>query len=629
MTAQTMKATTMKDHAMMQRAWTTKAALGAGLSLAAMISAQPALAAPAHSSNAMINLVRLLVAQGTISKAKGEELINEATREAEEARAEEIAAATEAARAAVGAAQAPQMAAAQPASPGAAPAAAATQVASAMPAAPAGTIRVPYIPAVVRNQIRDEIKAEVMKEAKAEGWASPGEAAPDWTRRVTLGGDVRLRTQSNFYSRFNSNLIPNFSSIVASGPINLLSGNIPFLNTTVDKYGLALLRARFNMDVKITDRITAGFQIATGNDANPISQKITLGSDWYKRNIYLSKAYVSAKLNDWASVTGGRFAVPFMSSDLQFGPELSMEGLYGEVTMKNRAFGHADFKLRGGAFPVDFGSANFPDASTTKVRTPEKWLLAGQIETDWKFGNNAKLELAAGYFDYTNVAGRLSTPCPLGYGVTQCSTDGFSPYFVQGGNSLFQMRNLVDSAGNSVNGPQLLGLVQKFHVLDLIGTLHIPISDKTEFTLTGDYLNNLAFNRARACRYGEAGEPVNNGGAGGSGNICDPVVANRTPYVAGRQGFQILASVGQPVPNAWGEWRAFAGYKYLASDATLDAFTDPDFHLGGTNAKGFVLGGQFGLAHNVRAGARWLSANQVSGDPLAIDVLQVDLTVSF
>lgn len=618
MTDKPMKATMMKDHPMMHRAWTVRAALCAGLSLA---GAQPALAAPAHSSNAMINLVRLLVAQGTISKAKGDELIAEATREAEEAHAEEIATATAAARAAVGSAPAPQLAGAAPDT--------GTQVAVATPPAPAGTIRVPYIPAVVRNQIRDEIKAEVMKEAKAEGWASPEQAAPDWTRRIVLGGDVRLRTQSNLYSRFNSNLIPNFPSIVAGGPLNLLSGNIPFLNTTQNKYGLALLRARFNLDVKISDRITAGFQIATGNDANPISQKVTLGSDWFKRNLYLSKAYVTARVTDWASVTGGRFAVPFLSSDLQFGPELSMEGLYGELTARNRAFGHADIKLRAGAFPIDFGSLNFPEASTSKANSPQKWLLAGQIETDWRFGDKAKLELAAGYYDYTNVAGRLSTPCPLGYGVTQCSTDGFSPYFVQGGNSLFQMRNLVDSAGNAVSGNQLLGLVQKFHVLDVIGTLHVPISDRTEFTLTGDYLRNLAFSRARACRYGEMGEPVNNGGAGGSGNICDPVVANRTPYVAGSQGFQILASVGQPVPNARGEWRAYAGYKYLASDATLDAFVDPDFHLGGTNAKGFVLGGQLGLARNVRAGARWLSANQVSGDPLAIDVVQVDVTVGF
>ena len=625
--------TMMKDHAMLQRQWTRKAALLLGLSCTAVLGASPALAA-AHSSNAMINLVRLLVAQGTISKDKGDALIAEATREAEEARAEEIVVAANAARAAVGAgagaAGAPQMAGAGTAAAAGTPAAAAgTQMAANLPPAPTGTIRVPYIPDVVRDRIRDDIKADVMREAKAEGWASPGEAAPDWTRRVTLGGDIRLRTQSNFYSRFNSTLIPNFPTIIANGPINLLSGNIPFVNTTVNKYGLALMRARFNMDVAITPAISAGFQIATGNDANPISEKATLGSDFFKRNIYLTKAFVSAKVTDWASVTGGRFGNPFYSSDAMFGPELSMEGLYGEFTLRNRALGHADFKLRGGAFPLDFGSSNFPDVSTIKQSTPQKWLLAAQVETDWRIGAKSRFDLAAGYYDFTNVAGRLSTPCALGYAVTQCSTDGFSPYFIQGGNSLFQMRQIVDAAGNPVNGNQLLGLVQKFHVLDVIGTLHVPVGPGTEFSLMGDYINNLAFHRSRACRYGVAGEPVNNGGAGGSGNICDPVAANRTPYLAGRQGYQVMASFGNPNPNARGEWRVWAGYKYLESDATLDAFVDPDFHLGGTNAKGFILGGSLGVARNVRAGARWLSANQIVGDPLAIDVLQIDLTVGF
>ncbi len=62
---------------------------------------------------------------------------------------------------------------------------------------------------------------------------------------------------------------------------------------------------------------------------------------------------------------------------------------------------------------------------------------------------------------------------------------------------------------------------------------------------------------------------------------------------------------------------------------TLDAINDPDFNLGGTNAKGFILGGTLGLAHNVRAGVRWMSTNQITGDPLAIDVLQIDLNVAF
>ena len=65
-----------------------------GLPVGLLLGAAPAVAqaapvsaaTPAPSDNAMINLVRLLVAQGTISKDKGDTLIAEATREAEAAR---------------------------------------------------------------------------------------------------------------------------------------------------------------------------------------------------------------------------------------------------------------------------------------------------------------------------------------------------------------------------------------------------------------------------------------------------------------------------------------------------------------------------------------------------------------
>jgi len=618
---------------MMQRKWTRKAALLLGLSAGIVLGGAQAMAdtpapsSPNPSSNAMINLVRLLVAQGTISKDKGDALIVEATREAEQARATEIAVAGEAARSAVGAAQPAQLAATSPAAVAAPPGS--TQIAANAPPPPAGTIRVPYIPETVRKSIRDDIKTDVMREAKAEGWASPGEAAPDWTKRITVSGDVRVRSQSQFYSRFNATDIPNFQAIVANGPLDLLSGNIPFLNTTVDQYSILSLRARIRVDAALADWIGAGIEIATGNDADPVSEKSTLGGDFFKKDIYLSKAFVTARPTGWSSVTVGRFGNPFFSSDAIFAPDLSFDGVVGEIDLPNRVFGHADFKLRAGAFPLDFGDQNFPDIATTKSSEPEKWLFAWQLEADLRLPHRTKLDLGVAYYDYANDSGQRSSPCALGYGATQCSTDGQAPYYVQQGNSLFQLRNIVDSSGNPVNGAELLGLVQRFQVLDVMGTLHVPVSAHTEVSLMGDYLNNLAFRSWRACQFGEAGEPVNNGGSGGSGNICDPTPGDATPYVAGHQGFQIMTTLGYPTIAERGQWRVFAGYKYLQSDATLDAINDPDFHLGGTNAKGFILGGTVGLAHNVRIGARWMSTNQVSGEPLAIDVLQIDLNAAF
>jgi hypothetical protein len=60
-----------------------------------------------------------------------------------------------------------------------------------------------------------------------------------------------------------------------------------------------------------------------------------------------------------------------------------------------------------------------------------------------------------------------------------------------------------------------------------------------------------------------------------------------------------------------------------------DAFTDSDFHLGGTNARGFIVGGSLGLARNTWLGLRWLSANEVTGAPYSVDVVQLDLSTEF
>jgi hypothetical protein len=64
-------------------------------------------------------------------------------------------------------------------------------------------------------------------------------------------------------------------------------------------------------------------------------------------------------------------------------------------------------------------------------------------------------------------------------------------------------------------------------------------------------------------------------------------------------------------------------------DAVLDGFTDSDFRLGGTDAKGYILGGSYGVAKNVSTTARLLSADSVSGAPLSVDVIQFDLLVRF
>jgi hypothetical protein len=51
--------------------------------------------------------------------------------------------------------------------------------------------------------------------------------------------------------------------------------------------------------------------------------------------------------------------------------------------------------------------------------------------------------------------------------------------------------------------------------------------------------------------------------------------------------------------------------------------------MGGTNHKGYTIQGLYGVAHNTWLGLRYMSYDQVSGLPLSIDSINLDLNARF
>ena len=70
-------------------------------------------------------------------------------------------------------------------------------------AADANVVRVQYVPESVKREIREQIKGEVLAQAKSERWGDPG-AMPDWVSRFKLSGDVRLRLQEDLFQKDNT-----------------------------------------------------------------------------------------------------------------------------------------------------------------------------------------------------------------------------------------------------------------------------------------------------------------------------------------------------------------------------------------------------------------------------------------
>ena len=67
----------------------------------------------------------------------------------------------------------------------------------------------------------------------------------------------------------------------------------------------------------------------------------------------------------------------------------------------------------------------------------------------------------------------------------------------------------------------------------------------------------------------------------------------------------------------------------VESDAVIDGFTDSDFGAGGTNLKGYTVGGALALGPRVWLGLRWMSAEEIAGPTYKSDVLLFDINGKF
>ncbi|PJM70125.1 putative porin [Achromobacter ruhlandii] len=553
------------------------AAAGAAVALPATGNA-----APAPSENATINLIRLLVQQGVLKPEQAEALVAQAEAVAKAARA------------------APQ-------DRGAA-------------VAQAGDVRVPYIPQTVRDQIRDEVKAEVMVQAKAENWAQPN-TFPDWVSRITIDGDVRVRDESRLYSGNNSNEIVDFAKLNAKGPYDLnrnTNNNYPpMLNTREDRRNQLRIRARLGVRADISESWTAGIRLATGSDDSPVSTSQTLGGGMGKKDIWLDQAYLTYRPAKWATVTGGRIANPFESTDMLFSNDLNFDGI---AAIFKQPLEGRDVTLFGtlGAFSTEYGSNGWNSSSFSEGKSEDKWLLAAQAGADWKIDNRNSLRGALAYYHFDNIAGKRSSACSPWAGQENCDTDWSRPAFMQKGNTLFLLRNITSNPLDPANTPQpqYVGLASKFDLLDLNLRWDTRVFDGLGLRLNANYLRNLAYSKSKMASRSQ-GQLVNNVGENGD-------------IESGPNAWMLQATLGRSYDlKEKGDWLAFVGYKYIQPDALPDAFNDSSFHQGGTNARGYYIGGGYAFDKNVYGVLRWMSTREIYGAPLSIDTMQFEINARF
>jgi hypothetical protein len=459
-----------------------------------------------------------------------------------------------------------------------------------------GAVRVPYVPQIVKDeiakQVAEEVKpgvvADVLHEAKTEKWGVPG-ALADWLTRTRLSGEVTLREEGLFYDSTNAhNQFLNYYAINQAGSI-AKAGQNAFLDDDETRIRFRG-RARLAVESDLTDSITTGMRLVTGNTSDLVSETQTVdGTAPYQFG--LDELYIRLdERNDqrfpWLTVVGGRFLNPYQTpTDLIFHKDLTFTGVATTVRvgLEDGSPEQSQMFFTLGANPIQ----------EIEFSAQDKWLVAAQLGADFRFGDAQRVRLAGAFFDYFNVTGRLNPPGSPGlYNYT-------APAFMRYGNTVFDIANLADPTSN------LFALASKFRLANLNATYTLGIG-RYVLSVTADAVRNFGFHEAE-------------------------VEANTGYYVAPRTtGYQGEVGFGDPSVLRAGDWRGVIGYRYLQGDAVIDGFTDSDFHyFGGTNARGYYLRGDYGVAERVWLRLRYLSANEIDGPRFGVDTLQFDVNARF
>ncbi len=486
--------------------------------------------------------------------------------------------------------------------------------------------RVPYVSEAMKAQIRNEVKEEVLTQARAERWGVPN-AAPAWTDRIKIDGDIRYRHQGDRPSSDNTPASDYVSAVLSSGGIirspefaTSDGGPITARASTTETRERERLRLRVGLTAKVSDEVGVGVRLATGNTDDRVSTNQTLGNNFNKSALLVDRAFIKVDPADWVSINAGRMPNPWFSTDMVWSENLNFDGLAATARYAQPDAPAEPFATVG-VFPLR--------DKQSPLRTA-RWLYGAQVGSAWQIDSRTRLKGGLAYYSYQNLAGRqaVSGTDYIDNNGTLTLLPGFGQYgyatgnLGQKGNTLFEVTadaNQASITGGGSGVAAQFGLAYDFRPVVLTLSAELTHFSPYSLLLSAEYARNTAFSVSGfQRRAGSLYSGVNPGGRA--------------------DGYLMRLGFGSAEVREAGQWLATLTYKHVGSDAVLDAFTDSDMGLGGTNLRGYSLAFTYGLYRNTNIGLRFLSSKSIDSpinditNPSAkfgVNSLQVDFNVRF
>ncbi len=222
---------------------------------------------------------------------------------------------------------------------------------------------------IQKKEIQETVKAETQKAEKS--WR---EQLPEWTRKIKLSGDLRLRYERLFdRDMLNQNGTPGKE----------------------DPRDRGRIRLRLYLDSNITDEISAHAMVTTNmaTHQEATTTNATFGQDFNDKGIFLARAYAeyAPKWLKGLKLGAGKFKMNFVQTDIMWDVDVNPEGVYETY----RYMGSDVFQ------PFIYLGQMVLNENN---RTPDAMLYLQQAGFDWRVGP-VKWLMAGSYYSWSNLDG--------------------------------------------------------------------------------------------------------------------------------------------------------------------------------------------------------------------------------
>lgn len=177
------------------------------------------------------------------------------------------------------------------------------------------------------------------------------------------------------------------------------TGNRPPLGTLTQDRFRGRYRLRFNVGARLTDELSGGLTVASGDANDPVSTNQSFSAFFTRKFFAIDRAFLSYKPKWFTSalrgnldLTGGKYAYTWYRTPLTFDNDLNPEGVSQSLSWSFKDFPLERITL--------VGVQNFLAESGSGRDTT---MFGGQVHLAWKLSDSIRVSTYGGFFDFRNA----------------------------------------------------------------------------------------------------------------------------------------------------------------------------------------------------------------------------------